>query len=144
LAYKPFKQDRIMGEPVLVALLFADRVIEEVNHKKGIIGTFSRFYSERFPVSFPPWFVYAAVTNLEGENDFSLNLFYEEKKQVIFARNGKFKVENAGSVVELIFPVLGAVFPEEGVYSLTFNIDGAPVGSRILEVFKPPERKQQG
>ncbi|MBN2444198.1 MAG: hypothetical protein JXJ04_22735 [Spirochaetales bacterium] len=128
-----------MGEPVLVALLFADRVIEEKNHKKGIIGTFSRFYAEKFPAQFPPWFIYAAVTNISGENAFSLNLVYDKAQQVILPISGKCKVENTRSVVELIFPVFRAVFPDEGIYTLTFNIEGNPIGSRILEVFNRPE-----
>ena len=131
-----------MGEPVLVALLFADKVIEEINHKKGIIGTFSRFYTEKFPAAFPPWFIYAAVTNISGENAFALNLVFNKAQQVILPISGKFKVENTNSVVELIFPVLRAIFPEEGIYTLTFNIDGIPIGSRILEVLKRPEVKK--
>ncbi|MBN2532667.1 MAG: hypothetical protein JXB88_07240 [Spirochaetales bacterium] len=129
-----------MGEPVLVALLFADRVIEEKNHKKGIIGTFSRFYADTFPVQFPPWFIYAAVTNISGENSFSLNLVLEKAQQVILPISGKCQVDNTRSVVELIFPVFRAIFPEEGIYALTFNIEGLPIGSRILEVFKRPDQ----
>ncbi len=131
-----------MAEPVLVALLFADRVIvEEHNHKRTIVGTFSRFYSDKFPVSFFPWFIYAAVTNLNGEYSFSLNLFYEKAQQVIVPIGGKFKVDDERNTVELAFPVVGAVFPSEGVYSLTFNVDGMPVGSRLLEVFQTPAQK---
>ncbi|MBN1409823.1 MAG: hypothetical protein JW969_03195 [Spirochaetales bacterium] len=131
-----------MGEPVLVGLLFADHVIEEVNHKKGIIGTFSRFYADKFPASFPPWFIYAALTNISGEFGFSLNLVYDKMKQVILPINGKFKVDNDRSVVELVFPIFRVVFPEEGIYTLTFNIDGSMVGSRVLEVFKREEQKE--
>lgn len=132
-----------MSEPVLVALLFADKVIEEINHKKGIIGTFNRFYAEKFPVSFPPWYIFASVTNLNGEFNFSLNLVYEPAQQVIYNQNGKIKVESTRTVVELYFLVFGAVFPEEGVYTLTFNIEGIPVGSRILEVFIRPEMNKR-
>jgi hypothetical protein len=132
-----------MSEPVLVALIFADRVIEEKNHKKGIIGTFSRFYAKEFPAKFPPWFIYAAVTNISGENSFSLNLVLDKAQQVVLPISGKCQVENTRSVVELIFPVLGAVFPEEGIYTLTFNIEGIPIGSRILEVYKHPDKPPQ-
>lgn len=131
-----------MGEPVLIALLFADRVIEEINRKKGIIGTFNRFYADKFPASFPPWFIYAAVTNLSGEHSFSLNLVFDKAQQVIIPISGKFKVDNNRGVVELIFPIFKAIFPEEGIYTLTFNIEGIPVGSRILEVLKRPPPKK--
>jgi len=127
-----------MAEPVLVALLFADRVIvEEHNKKKTIVGTFTRFYSGTFPVSFPLWYIYAAATNLSGEHSFSLNLVLEKEMQVIVPINGKLKVENPRNVIELIFPIGQAVFPAPGEYTLTFNIDGTQVGSRILEVVQP-------
>jgi hypothetical protein len=129
-----------MGEPVLVGLLFADHLITEQGGKKGIIGTFTRFQAPRFPARFPPWHIYAGVTNLTGEHDFALNLVYEKAQQVIVALNGKFRSEEPLAVVELTFRIDGAVFPEAGNYVLTFNIDGIPVGSRILQVVEMPAR----
>ena len=57
-----------MPEPVFVALLIADRVITEDNQKKGIIGTFTQFTVRQVPAALPPWFIYAAVTNVVGEH----------------------------------------------------------------------------
>jgi hypothetical protein len=129
-----------MAEPVLVALLFADRVIvEEKNKKKTVVGTFTRFYSDKFPVSFPPWYIYAAATNISGEHSFSLNLVLEKDMQVVVPINGKLKVDNPRNVIELIFPIGQAIFPTPGEYTLTFNIDGIQVGSRILEVLSPEQ-----
>ena len=67
-----------MPEPVFVALLLADRVITEDNQKKAIIGTFTQFTVRQVPAGLPPWYVYAAVTNLAGEHPFSLNLVVDE------------------------------------------------------------------
>jgi hypothetical protein len=128
-----------MAEPVFVGLLFADHIITEKNNKKGIIGTFSKFYTPRFPARFPPWHIYAAVTNLIGEHDFSINLVYDKAQQVIVPINGKIKADEASAVVELTFRIDGAMFPEEGKYILTFNVDGAQVGSRVLEVLTLPQ-----
>jgi hypothetical protein len=132
-----------MAEPVLVGLLFADHIVTEKNNKKGIIGTFSKFHAARFPARFPPWHIYAAVTNLTGEHDFSLNLVYDKAQQVIIPINGKMKVEEPNAVVELTFRIDGAVFPEEGKYTLTFNVDGAQVGCRLLEVSGLPPAPPQ-
>ena len=122
-------------EPVLVALLFADRVlVEEGNRKKTIVGTFTQFHSEKFPAVFPPWFIYAAATNIEGEHSFSLNLVLEKESQVIIGINGKMKADNRNKVNEFIFPIQRATFPSPGVYVLTLNIGGIQVGSRLLEV----------
>jgi hypothetical protein len=123
-----------MGEPVLVALLIADRVIEEKNGKKGIIGTFTTFNAPAFPVSFPPWFIYAAVTNLAGEHDFALNLVHARTSQIVLGISGKFSAASAEQMVELVIPVPKAVFPSEGKYDLTFQVDAAPLGARVLSL----------
>ncbi|HUX21735.1 MAG TPA: hypothetical protein VMW69_10890, partial [Spirochaetia bacterium] len=58
------------SEPVLAGLLFADRIITETNRKKTIVGTFNRFNAQKLPAVFPPWFIYAAVTNVTGTHSF--------------------------------------------------------------------------
>jgi len=127
-------QRGFVSEPVLVALLFADRVITENTNKKGIIGTFIRFFSPQFPAAFPPWAIYAAAANAAGEHDFALTLTHTETNQVVLPINGKFQAQTADDVIELTFNVANAVFPKEGKYVLTFHIDGELIGSRILFV----------
>ncbi|ULQ59869.1 hypothetical protein K7I13_00490 [Brucepastera parasyntrophica] len=90
-----------MAEPVLVGLLFADRIITENNGKKGIIGTFSVFSAKAFPVVFPPWSIYAAVTNLTGKHTFSINLVHDDTMQVILPINGELNAATPEDVVEL-------------------------------------------
>jgi hypothetical protein len=123
-----------MSEPVLVGLLFADKIIIENNGKRGIIGTFNRFYSKKFPIMFPPWAIYAAVTNLEGKHEFALTLAREETNQVVMPLNGQFEVRSRNDVVELTPSIIGVVFPSQGTYILTFSIDGTQVGARVLSV----------
>ncbi len=124
-----------MTEPVFVALLFADRVIEEINHKKTIVGTFTTFNAPRFPVLFPPWFIYAAVTNIEPkEHNFSIIVAHKDSQHVILSSGGDFKVENRANAPEFVLAVNNAPFPKEGPYVVTFNIDGKEIMSRILEV----------
>ena len=130
-----------MNEPVFVALLAADRVITEDNQKKGIIGTFTQFNVRQFPAALPPWFIYAAVTNLSGEHTFSLNLVFDRSQQVVFSAGGKFAVDEPRRVVELVIPVPNVVFPEEGTYNISFHIDGEQIGSRILDVLKASEQR---
>ena len=123
-----------MPEPVFVALLLADRVITEDNQKKGIIGTFTQFTVRQVPAGLPPWFVFAAVTNLAGEHPFSLNLVVDRTQQVIFSAGGTLRVDEPRRVVELVIPVPGVVFPEAGTYNVSFHVDGQQIGNRILDV----------
>lgn len=123
-----------MAEPVLVGLLFADRVITENNNKKGIIGTFTNFHSYQYPVAFPPWYIYAAVTNIKGEHNFSINLANDKSQHVIVSFGGKIGSDDLKAVCELSIPLVNVMFPEPGAYNLIFNIDGKQIGSRVLEV----------
>jgi len=123
-----------MNEPVLVALLFADRVITENNGKKGIIGTFNRFFSKSFPITFPPWSIYAAITNLSGQHTFNFILTNTESGKEIFPIKGTFDVKEQIDVVELTFNIVGAAFDSEGKYVLSCYIDDELLGSRILIV----------
>jgi hypothetical protein len=130
-----------MPEPVFVALLIADRVITEDNQKKGIIGTFTQFTVRQVPAALPPWFIYAAVTNVVGEHSFSLNLLFDRSQQVIFSAGGKVSVDDARRVVELVIQVPNVVFPDEGTYNISFHIDGDLIATRILDVVKAPEQR---
>lgn len=123
-----------MTEPILVGLLFADKLIEEKNGKKGIIGTFNTFHSARFPVIFPPWAIYAAATNLEGQHSFAINLVCEKTSQVIVNMNGEIQAKSALEVIEITPTIINALFPRAGNYDLTFLIDGKQIGTRLLKV----------
>ena len=123
-----------MEESVLVVILFADRIIEEKNGKKGIIGIFTGFNSKIFPVIFAPWYVYIAVTNIKGKHNFSVILSNDERKQIPVSIAGELESKDPKAVIELIFPIEKALFPQEGTYLLSFYIDGEVKGTRFIEV----------
>ncbi|MCE9597068.1 MAG: hypothetical protein K8S54_03795 [Spirochaetia bacterium] len=134
-----------MSEPVLVAFLFADRVITEDNQKKGIIGTFTRFHSQQFPVSFPLWFIYTAITNISpGKHPMGITITSIDTKQVILSVNADLDASSPGNlddVVELSVPVVNVVFPQEGKYDVSVVMDGETLGSRSLlvnQISAPP------
>lgn len=87
-------------EAVCFALLFADRVITENNGKKGLIGVFSNFNFSRFPAMEPPWFIFAALANLEGKHEFSINLVRDDAQQVVLPIAGEIDVQDNGKDIE--------------------------------------------
>jgi len=136
--------DVVLFEPVLLALITADRVVEEKDGKKAICGTFTQFNAPLFPVQYPPWSVYASVTNVEGEHTFALNLTHSGTNQVVFSISGKCQSPSSENVLEFLFPIMGAVFMAPGNYHLTFDIDGRQVGSRLLKVVPTQMSPSQG
>lgn len=131
-----------MSEPVLLAILFADRIITEDNGKKGLIGIFQRMSADRFPATFPPWAVYVAITNSTGNRPFKLTLQSVEDGKVIFPIEGNFNAGSHEDVVELAVSVSGAVFPIPGKYVLTFDVEGERLGSRILYIQQESENQR--
>ena len=129
-----------MSESVLIALLVADRIIvEEGNRKKSIIGSFDNFFSPKFPVVFPPWFIYASVANLSEDSPYTVNLVKDDgSDSVVIGFTGRLKVKDPRANTDLIFQVANAKFPSAGDYMLTFNIGTERLGSRILHVNEVP------
>jgi len=126
------------AEPVLVALLFADRLLTEDNGKKGIIGAFNRFRAPQFPVMFPPWAIYAAVTNLRGKVPFVLNLRQMDNEQAVFEITGEIDAADILDVIEITPVVANAVFPAAGRYRMAFQVGAETIGSRLLVVEAVP------
>lgn len=128
-----------------MALLLADRVVvEEKTRKKSIIGTFSRMNARRFPAVFPPWYIFAAVTNISGENPFTVKLIRSSDEKVILPISGTIKAQDRRTVVEMVFAVGNAVFPGPGTYTLVFSVGDMPIGSRLLDIVDRSNSGQQG
>lgn len=124
-----------MTEWVVQALLTADRVIEERNGKKSLIGVFDRFNLPSFPsVGLPPWYIYASVSNLsEGRHQCVVNIVSDDSHVVLFSTAGDLMVNDGTQPIELFMPV-SIVFPTAGMYTVTLHIDGTEALSRTLRV----------
>jgi hypothetical protein len=121
-------------EAVCFALLFADRIITENNGKKGLIGVFSNFNFPKFPAIAPQWFIFAALTNLKGKHEFSINIVRDDAQHVVLPIAGEIDVQDDGKDIEIILPINNLTFQKPGKHTLTFNIDGMPLASRILDI----------
>lgn len=123
-----------MTEPILLAILFADRIITENNNKKGIIGTFDKFISQSFPITFPPWAIYVSMTNITGKHPFALNLLHLETNQLVLPIQGELESIGPEQTIELTFNLGGILFPSPGRYNLSIELSGELLGSRVLYV----------
>ena len=129
------KSPYVMSEWVVQALLTADRVIEERNGKKSLIGVFDRFNLQSFPsVGLPPWYIYASVSNLSaGAHQCVINIVSDDSHAVLFSTTGELMVNDVTQQVELFMPV-SIVFPTSGMYTVTLHLDGTEALSRTLRV----------
>ena len=118
------------------AILFADKAITEDNGKKGLIGIFGGFNFPAFPAGVPFWFVYVALDHVPpGKHEFSVNLVRDEATQVVWASGGEIEIkEESHRHIEIVLPVVNCMFTKPGKHSLTINLDGFQIGSRILDI----------
>ncbi len=123
-----------MSEPVFHALLLADMIIEEKNGKRGLIGVFNRVHFPSFPANSPPFFIYASVSNLVGKHTFSLNMTLDEAQIVVLPIGGELEAKEVKAEIEMVFPIKGVNFPKEGIYTVTFNLDGKQIASKSITV----------
>jgi len=120
------------------ALLFSDYVITEKNGKNGLIGLFGAFNFPQFPVQAPRWFIYAYLSNITGKHEFSINLVRDESQHVVFPLGGELEISGEGNEIELVLQVPPLIFPKDGNHTLTLNLDGQQIASRILRVNQLP------
>ena len=123
-----------MAELVVHALLCCDRIITENNGKKGLIGVFQSFQFPKLPATNLPWFIYAALGNMDpGEHEFTLNITHDESSNVVFSQTGQMKINSDRDDVELVLPVV-CRFQKFGAHLITLHMAGAVVASRVLRV----------
>jgi hypothetical protein len=85
-------------------------------------------------MAFPPWAIYAAVTNLEGQHRFSLSLTHNDDERNILPLSGELTSRTVNDVIEIAPTIVGLPFPKPGRYTLTFQVDEFPIGARLLLV----------
>ena len=134
-----------MREWVIHALLTADKVIEERNGKKAIIGVFDNVNIDTFPShGIPPWHIYAAIANLsEEEHKFAINIVYDDTNQAIYGISGKLNIKDPILPVEIVAQV-AVMFPGAGTYTVSLHIDGEQALTRVIRVRAAPEQSGGG
>lgn len=117
------------------ALLTADKVIEERNGKKAIIGVFDQINIDTFPSpGIPPWNIYTSIANLsEGDHEFAINISYDVTNVAVFGVSGKLHINDQNAPSEVVVPV-ATMFPGAGSYTVSLHIDGKEALSRVIRV----------
>lgn len=70
--------------PTVVAMLLCDQIITEVGtSKKTLVGVFDRCFLPEFPFKLPGFWVYARLTDAEGDYTFKLRFIYLDEEQLL-------------------------------------------------------------
>ena len=116
------------------ALMMADRVIREDNGKRGIIGSFNTFNFPNFPITAPPFFIYANLEDFSGKHEFSVTIAREGAELVVFSAGGEILFQDENREAEILVPAFGVTFPKEGSYNLILKVGNSQLGSRRIVV----------
>jgi len=128
--------------PSGLAIVVCDQIIEDkLTHKKSLIGIFNNINAGSFPCRHPQISVFVSLTEGQGQSNARLRIINEETNDVVTDVNGPIQFPDIHAVVELVFNLVGLVFPLPGLYSIEFYCDDALVLERRFHVShtQPPK-----
>ncbi len=128
--------------PSGLAIVICDQVIEDkLTNKKSLIGIFNNINATSFPCRHPQISIFVSLTEGCGECATRLRIINEETNDVVADVTGPIQFPDIHSVIELVFNLVGLVFPMPGLYSIEFYCDDALVLERRFHVThsQPPK-----
>ncbi len=127
--------------PMPLALLCCDTIITDAaTAKKTLVGIFNSVKVSRFPHIIPQFFVFASITNAEGEIPISVRLCSSDGTEV-FNLPGKLPCKTLLDSPEMVFQIQNLPIREEGVYCLELLAAGNVVAARNITVKLVPLSK---
>lgn len=124
--------------PILKAMLLCDStLVEEVSHKRTLIGLFDSIRSTQFPTVHPAMSVYVQFREIEGVFDFSLELVdLSDEKPLNKAVVKQFNVKDRSRDCELVFNLLSVKFDHPGDFEFRIYVNDCIFGQKSFKVLK--------
>jgi hypothetical protein len=132
-----------MSDPVCVSIVLSDMVIcEQGSRKNSLIGCFNNFNCIRFPFPSPPFFVTAALTNLDPKvTELNLCVRIEDPTlgHVLTSVAGTIKFGEPSnitkdSVFEVPFPIAPFIVQKAGPLKIVVLVNTEIAGTRHLMI----------
>ena len=122
--------------PKINAMLICERVIrEEGTGLVSLINVFENINTQQLPVTFPSLYVYAKMTEAQGEYAFRLDIVRRDTMSTIAeAQLPSVVVEDPMANADLIMQLGGLTFAEAGHYDFRLSANGRFVDSKSLQI----------
>ncbi len=122
-------------KPRVLSILFCDHAVkEEGTGKYTLVGVFTYFRSQKYPVFLGRFFTHIVFANITAkEHTFALTITKSGTRKPIGEMSGKLKLEQASKMSELALPINNLRIEEPGQYTFSFNLDEKFVGKRVIE-----------
>jgi hypothetical protein len=126
--------------PALNAMVICDLAIQEqVTGKTSVIGVFENISAHTFPARCGFVYVYAKITDAQGEYRLRLDLVRLDDLGVIGRGSLQATFSNRMVPSELVFQLGGLSFERPGRYEFRLYANERWVGSKVLNVVEAPE-----
>lgn len=127
--------------PLALAFIACDTIITDAQTgKKSLIGIFNSAGAARFPHILPQFFIFASMTNGNGDTEVRVQLSAADNSE-IFNLKGRIPFKTPLDCPEMIFGIQNLVIKAPGTYELRLLANDVLVASRLLtfrELRVPP------
>lgn len=122
--------------PYVLAMMLCDQVIIDVQTgKQSLIGTFSVINTLGFPLTYPGFTVYIALTDGHGDTPLKVRLIdVDEGREPVIDRELKIQFGDPHQTCEMHTVFRNVVFPSAGEYRFQLFCQDAPLMERRLVV----------
>src|SRR4051794_24878452 len=107
-------------EPVVLAMVVCDAIhLDPATGKRFLLGTFSAFFSQDFPLTVRSMAVYVVLTECRGSFPIALQIVdVNEDRDPIVRMEGEISSSDPLAGLEIDFRLGGFQFPEPGEYRI--------------------------
>jgi hypothetical protein len=118
-------------------------VIEQGTGKPSMIGSFDRFTVPQVPFRIGRFFATVGVTNLRGpftELNITVRVEVPDSGHVVLSASQKIEFQGPqpgifpSTTVNFAIPIIGATFPQAGLYAVVALLNNDEIGRRYVEV----------
>ena len=124
--------------PAIRAMLVCDLLMrDERTHKVSLIGITEHIHAQQFPLTVQALFVYATITDGQGDYRIRLDLVrLEDLTSSEILAEANITLHDRNSVGELSFDLDGFAFERPGRYELALFANDRLVGAKSLTVIQ--------
>ncbi len=129
--------------PVLDGILLCDQIIEDrLTGKKTLVGIFQEILAVKFPCIHPTLWIYAAISDAEGEYEFELRLLDGESLNMIgTSKTGHIRIQNRLQRTEIQIRMDGLPLAKPGQYIFQFLTNGQLIADKPFYAREMPRQK---
>ena len=132
--------------PFVTAILLCDVAITEAGSgKKTLVGTFDRIFTRSIPADHGPFWLYAKLTDMYGNNRIRIDIVHlktEKKIAGLIIETSDIPDSMRLQRLDWAIPLPRMRFPLEGEYEFQIYANDVFIGRTVLIVQKVVEREQ--